>query len=225
MEIRPYTTILFQGDSITDSGRSRKNDEILGTGYAMMVAAWFSAVHPERNARFLNRGVSGNGIRELKDRWQKDCLDLKPDIVSILIGINDSLGKYLWSKPTPVENFEAYYVSILKQTQSSVNAEIVLLEPFMLSVSSEHIGFREDLNPKIEVVRRLSKKFKTFLVPLDEIFAKAAKKREPSYWAKDGIHPTLAGHALIAQSWLECLKWSERERQNSRPKSLQDNTS
>jgi len=204
-------TTLFQGDSITDAGRSRKNDEILGTGYAMIVAAWFSAKHPEKKARFLNRGVSGNGIRELKKRWQKDCLDLKPDTVSILIGINDALGRYLWNRPTPAENFEADYVSILEQTKSVLGAKIILSEPFILPVAKEHSKLRKDLNPKIEVVRKLSREFKTLLVPLNSIFALAIEKAEPSFWSEDGIHPTLAGHALIAQSWLKCMEQSEQE--------------
>lgn len=205
MKIPSNTTALFQGDSITDAGRDRKNSEDLGAGYAMIAAAWFSAIYPEKNVRFLNRGVSGNRIRELKDRWKKDCLDLGPSVVSILVGANDTLDRYLWNSPTSTERFEKDYTSILEQTWNVLNAQIVLLEPFLLHVTKDQLRLRENINQKIESVRKLSRKFKTLLVPLDKIFAEATEKREPSFWSLDGIHPTLAGHALIAQSWLKCV--------------------
>lgn len=195
--------ILFQGDSITDSGRSYKDNENLGTGYVMIAVAWISAVQPDKNLRFLNRGISGNRIRELKNRWQKDCLDLKPHIVSILIGVNDALSNRFWKKPTPIENFENDYRSILEQTRDVLGAQTILLEPFVLHVTKENLKLREILNPKIEVVRNLSKEFNTLLIPLDRIFTEATEKRNSSYWSQDGIHPTLAGHALIAKHWLE----------------------
>jgi lysophospholipase L1-like esterase len=203
MEIPSNATILFQGDSITDANRNYRNNEMLGTGYVMMTAAWFSAMHPEKNVKFCNRGIRGNGIRELKDRWQKDCLSLRPDIVSILIGINDTLRRCVWNTPTPIGSFETDYRAILEQTRIVLNAQVILLEPFLLHVAKEQLKLREDLNPKIEIVRRLSREFKTLLIPLDKIFAEAAEKKETSFWALDGFHPTLAGHALIAQSWLK----------------------
>jgi lysophospholipase L1-like esterase len=106
MDILPNSKILFQGDSITDSDRNYKNFDSLGTGYVMMASMWFSAKYPERKVTFLNRGVSGNRVRDLKNRWQKDCLNLKPNVVSILIGVNDTLGRYFWNSPTSMEEFE-----------------------------------------------------------------------------------------------------------------------
>jgi acyl-CoA thioesterase-1 len=202
---RQDMTVLFQGDSITDAGRNYLDDEVLGVGYVMMTAAWFSALHPERRARFINRGVSGNKIRDMKERWKKDCLELKPDVVSILIGVNDVLGRYFSNDPTSVESFEADYRRTLELTRSVFNARIVLMEPFIIQVGKEQVRLREDLDPKIEVVNRLSDEFKTLLVPLDRVFCEAAEKREPAFWSADGVHPTLAGHALIAQSWLRVM--------------------
>src|SRR5512139_2291541 len=106
MRIRSGTTILFTGDSITDAGRNRSRPLDLGTGYVFMVAERFFAKHSEARVGFLNRGVSGDRIRDLRARWQKDCLSLKPDIVSILIGVNDTLGKFFWDDPTSMESFE-----------------------------------------------------------------------------------------------------------------------
>jgi acyl-CoA thioesterase-1 len=178
----------------------------LWAGYVMLASAWFSATCPEKNVRFINRGISGNRVKDLRNRWQKDCLDLKPNIVSIMIGINDMWRRYDDNDPTSTESFETDYRQILLQTQSVLDPQIILLEPFLLHVKEEQLKWREDLNPKIEVVRKLSREFKTLLIPLDSIFAIAAQRKEPTFWSQDGVHPTLAGHALIAQSWLKAVK-------------------
>ena len=202
MRIRSGTTILFQGDSITDADRNRRKAHDLGTGYVMMVAERFLAKHPEVNVRFLNRGISGDRVRDLRKRWEKDCLSLRPDVVSILIGVNDTLETFFWGEPSSVESFEEDFVSILNLTRKNLDAQIVLLEPFLLSLSKEQIVLRQDINARIRVVRKLAKEFKTDLVQLDLIFSEAAKVKTPEFWSMDGVHPTPAGHGLIAESWL-----------------------
>jgi acyl-CoA thioesterase I len=198
LTLRENQMILFQGDSITDSGRKRNHNESLGDGYVMMTAAWLSAWYSEYNLKFINRGVSGNLVRDLKKRWKKDCLDLKPNIVSILVGIND----IHWLANSD-ESFRSDYRSVLEQTRQ-LGCQIVLLEPFLVD-SKEILELTEELNSKIAIVRELSKEFETGLIPLNEIFMEACVKSRPSFWALDGVHPTLAGHALIAQSWLKNL--------------------
>lgn len=188
---------LFQGDSITDSGRKSNHNESLGDGYVMMTAAWLSALHPEKNLKFFNRGVGGNRVRALRDRWKKDCLDLRPNLVSILIGVND-----IHWKPTSQESFKSDYANILEQTRQ-LKCQIVLLEPFLVDSKGNFLKLRRELNKKIEVIRELSREFETKLIPLNDIFVEACAKRAPSFWALDGVHPTLAGHALIAQSWIK----------------------
>ena len=205
MDILPNSMILFQGDSITDSGRNYKRYDSLGTGYAMMASKWFSAKYPEKKVTFLNRGLSGNKVRDLKNRWQKDCLDLKPNVVSILIGVNDAAERYFWNKPTSIEEFENDYRMILQQAKDSLSAKIVLLEPFMLSVAKKQFGLGEDLVNLVEIIRRLSREFGTLLVPLGKVFEDAERKREPSFWSADGVHPNIMGHALIAQNWLKTI--------------------
>ena len=195
--------ILFQGDSITDAGRNREEPWNLGTGYALMVAGWFKALFPEVNAAFLNRGISGDRVVDLKARWQEDCLDLKPDLISIMIGINDCWRRYDSNMPMPVEMFEANYREILKETKERLDAEIVLCEPFVLPVLEGQENWYEDLGPKIQVVRKLAREFNALLIPYDGIFAKAATVQKPAYWLFDGVHPTEAGHALIAREWLK----------------------
>ena len=190
-------TILFQGDSVTDSGRKSNHNESLGDGYVMMTAAWLSSLYPEYHMKFHNRGIGGNRIRDLRKRWKKDCLDLSPNLVSILIGVND----VNW-KATATESFQADYRSILELTQQS-KCQIVLLEPFLVYPSGNFLELTEELNKKIEVVRKLAREFETKLIPLKDIFVKACIKRDSSFWSLDGAHPTLAGHALIAQSWIK----------------------
>jgi lysophospholipase L1-like esterase len=203
--LEDHATVLFQGDSITDAGRSRESDADMGRGYASMAAAWFSALYPEKNVRFLNRGISGNRARDLRARWQPDCLDLNPTWVSILIGINDTWRRYDSHDPTPVEDFEADYRAILAATRRDLHARLMLMEPFVLPNPKDRGQWREDLDPKIAVIRKLAREFEAIYVPLDGLFAAAATQREMSFWLPDGVHPTAAGHALIAQAWLRAV--------------------
>lgn len=206
MKIRSGATILFQGDSLTDGDRNRDDPRDLGVGYVAMVAKRFSAEYPEVDAVFLNRGVSGDRIRDLRRRWQMDCLSLRPDVVSILVGVNDVLGVFFWDEPTSLEGFEADYAGILELTRKNLDAQLVLLEPFLLPVSKELAVLRDDVDSRIRVVKKLSEEFETGLVHLDSIFSEAAKLEKPEFWSADGVHPTPAGHALIAQSWLKSVE-------------------
>lgn len=202
--IEDNALVLFQGDSITDAGRSRENDAEMGAGYPTLVSAWFSAAYPQKNVRFLNRGISGNRASDLKARWQKDCLDLKPVWVSILIGINDTWRRYDSNDPTPVEVYRDNFRSILEATQKS-GAKIIILEPFVLPVPDDRKTWRVDLDPKIQAARELAREYKTIYVPLDGIFAEASTRRSSDFWTPDGVHPSTAGHALISQAWLRAV--------------------
>lgn len=206
MNIPNNYTILFQGDSITDWYRSRENDNDLGTGYVNFIAAYLDATYPEKRIKFINRGISGNRVVDLLNRWDEDCIALKPDLVSILIGINDCWRRYDRNDPTSVEDFEKNYRKILTQIKERLDAKIVLCEPFVLPYPEDRKQWREDLDPKIQVVRKLSLEFDTLYVPFDGIFASACAKREPAFWAEDGVHPTYAGHALMAKTWLDVVK-------------------
>ncbi len=203
--IQDSSLVLFQGDSITDSGRHRPDSVSLGDGYALITAAWFSALHPTKKIAFLNRGISGNRVPDLLQRWDEDCIALAPKTLSILIGVNDMWRRYDSNDPTSIESFEGGYRRLLDQTVSGLNPQIILCEPFLLAVHEAQKSWREDLDPKIEVVRLLASDYKTILVPLDTIFTEAAKQREPAYWLPDGVHTSPAGAALIAQSWLKAV--------------------
>jgi Lysophospholipase L1 and related esterases len=203
--IQPNAVVLFQGDSITDCGRDRANHKSLGFGYAAMAAAWFSALYPESGVTFLNRGISGNRVKDLLARWEDDCLALQPDWVSILIGINDCWRRYDRNDPTPVEEFYDGYRKLLTLVRERTKAGLILCEPFVLPYPEDRKAWRVDLDPKIHAVRELAREFGAYYVPFDGIFAQAATRTPPQYWAEDGVHPTLAGHALMAQAWLRTV--------------------
>ncbi|MDD5688133.1 MAG: SGNH/GDSL hydrolase family protein [Elusimicrobia bacterium] len=196
-------TILFQGDSITDCSRNKENGSSLGGGYAMFTSAWLMAKYPQYNLKFINRGISGHRTKDLVDRWDKDCIDLKPDWLSILIGINDTWRRYSENDPTSAEQFEKEYRILLDNVLAKLSVKLIMCEPFVLHCTDDLKLWREDLNPKIKIVRKLAKEYNAILIPLDKIFQKACKLQSPNYWAGDGVHPTLAGHALIAQSWMK----------------------
>ncbi|QYR22454.1 SGNH/GDSL hydrolase family protein [Paenibacillus sp. sptzw28] len=198
--------ILFQGDSITDAGRNREDGNSLGSGYANIAASLFSAQYPQKQVTFFNRGIGGDRVVDLHRRWEKDCLDLKPTWVSIYIGINDTWRRYDNNDPTSTEDFESGYRELIRMTKAQLNATIVLVEPFVLPVNESQKAWREDLESKIQAVRELANEFKTLYVPLDGLFAQASSQTGPAYWAPDGVHPSPAGSALIAQAWLQAVK-------------------
>jgi len=195
--------LLFQGDSITDAGRIREQSDHLGQGYAMMIAAWFTALYPHMNVTFLNRGISGNRTCDLVERWDRDCLDLKPDVVSILIGINDTWRAVDQKMLTSPGQFEKNYRHLLQKTVDKLDARLIVLEPFLLPNQACYSEMRKDLNPKIEVARALAREFSTVFVPLDGMFQAACSRVPAEIWSGDGIHLTPAGNALLAQAWLE----------------------
>jgi acyl-CoA thioesterase I len=203
MLINPNERILFTGDSITDCGRSREDSTNLGSGYVTIAATRLQKSMPEAELKIFNRGISGNQVSDLLGRFDSDLLDLKPTVISILIGINEVWRRYDSNSPTTVETYEKNYRTLLGRIREKLDARIVLLEPFLLHVPADRHTWREDLNPKIDAVRRLAVEFQTELLPLDGIFAQAATQAPAAYWAPDGVHPSEEGHALIAQTWLE----------------------
>ncbi len=202
IEIKSGMRVLFQGDSITDAGR-RETEDRLGTGYVHITAGILKVKVP--SLEIENRGIGGNRVKDLEPRWQADCIDLKPDVVSIMIGINDVFWRHAPEDAVSLEDYEAGYRRILTRTRDEIGAKIVMLEPFLLPVSEERRAARADLDPAIDAVRRLAREFADCYVPLDGLFAAAATRAEPKHWSTDGVHPTAAGHALIATAWLEAV--------------------
>ena len=202
-------TILFQGDSITDGNRTRNNDwnHVMGHGYQYLVASRLWSDYPDKELMFYNRGISGNRVRDLDLRWQKDAIDLKPDVISILIGVNDVNAVVNNTNPDSVEKFEETYKRILDKTKEALPETLfVLMEPFILPLG--HVNEKTEIwNAEIlkrqEIVRKLAENYQTVLIKLQEPFTNACKKAPSNYWIWDGIHPMPAGHELIARLWIK----------------------
>jgi lysophospholipase L1-like esterase len=202
-------TFLFQGDSITDGNRSRDMDwnHVLGHGYAYLIAARLWYQYPTNGFHFFNRGVSGNQITDLTRRWSEDTIALKPDLVSILIGINDTSNAVNGNKNCTVAGFENDYRALLKQTKQELPAvELVICEPFALPVGKrkdQWNGYQREITGRQEVARRLAEEFGAIYIPLQDRFNEAVKKYPPGeFWLWDGVHPMPNGHELIAIEWI-----------------------
>ena len=203
MILHPDDRILFTGDSITDCGRRENPGHPLGfNGYVALAAAALLAHFTSPHLQIFNRGIGGNRIAHLLGRFDSDLLALKPTVVSIMIGINDTWRAFDSNAPTTTASYEEDYRTILTRIRDELKARVVLIEPFVLHVPDDRHQWRADLNPRIDAVRRLALEFGTDLIPLDGMFAQAATQAPPAFWAADGVHPTLPGHQLIAQAWL-----------------------
>ncbi len=204
MALQKGDLILFQGDSITDCGRSREDTNDLGPGYPKMVAEALSALRPELELRFLNRGISGNRTYSLQERWEADCFALKPNLLSILVGINDVWHREVGTGQTD-EQLEANYRALLTDTRKTLgDIPIVILEPF-LTPDNETVITRPEMDSIIPIVRGLAKEFDATFVPLDAPLAAAAEALPPHSLTKEGVHPTEQGHAIIAKHWLDAV--------------------
>lgn len=202
MLITPGSHILFYGDSITDAGRTREDDTYLGFGYVQLITAALQSRFASWNLKISNRGLSGNRVFDLEDRLEKDLIALKPNLVSIMIGINDTWRRYDSNLISDIQEFKDSYERIIHRVSNELQARIIICEPFLLPVPEERGQWREDLDPRITAIRQLAWKYNLPYLPLDGIFAAAAAEAQAAYWLPDGVHPSLAGHGLIAEKWL-----------------------
>ena len=205
LPLGPDARWLFIGDSITDCGR-REDEAGLGHGYVRMLRDWLLAKSPADAPAVLNRGVGGNTIRDLDDRWQADVLDEQPDVLSVKIGINDVWRQLDKKGPgVPLGEFVATYDRLIARTIDALpNVKIVLCEPTVISPPQPAEG-NVTLLPYAMSIRELATKHRehvAFHVPLHGVCVEAQSQRPDVVWWPDGVHPTTAGHALIARAWL-----------------------
>ncbi len=197
--------ILFQGDSITDAHRGSESatDAGLGHGYVYLTAARLSADHSELRLVFRNRGVSGNNIHDLVSRWKEDTIALRPDVLSILIGINDTAAEMAF------DEFETAYDTLLDQTKAALpSVRLVLCEPFAL-LPPERDGavnaWDTNVRQRARIVEKLAEKYGARFVRFQKVFDEARKRAPAEYWLYDGIHPTHSGHQLMADEWIRAV--------------------
>ena len=197
--------LLFQGDSITDMGRNRSDAHHMGNGYPRYAAQLLTQRFPQIQWEFLNLGISGNRSCDLVERWQEDCIALQPDIVSIMIGVNDTWRAFDQQDPTTPEQFEENYRRILTDVRENTNAKIIMLEPFLLRCDEAKDAWRADLNAKIDVVRRLALEFADVYIPTDGMLTAASVAQSPSHWSDDGVHPNVQGARLISLYYADAV--------------------
>lgn len=199
--------VVFQGDSITDGGRDRKSGDAnssgaLGSGYPLLVAAAALAAHPDRELTFFNRGISGNKVPDLQARWKTDAIDLQPDVLSILIGVNDFWHKLDFGYAGTVQDYEQQYAALLDETRRALpRTQLLVLEPFVLRCGAVTARWFPEFDERRAAAARVAAKARVRFVPLQSAFDRQTRASPPEYWAADGVHPTPAGHALIAEQW------------------------
>jgi lysophospholipase L1-like esterase len=206
------TTLLFQGDSITDAGRDRADTApnqpaALGCGYAYLVTCRLLGDAPAAGLRAFNRGISGHRVPDLLERWPRDTLALAPDVLSLLIGVNDLWHKLGGRYDGSVRDFELGYRSLLEGTRRALpRARLLLCEPFVLRCGAVDARWFPEMDERRAVVPRLAREFGASLVPFQSVLDDAVGRGfAPEQLAADGVHPTLAGHQLLADAWLEVL--------------------
>ena len=212
--IEPGQTILFQGDSITDAGRKREPDvaaqpnhaPACGHGYAWLAAAQLLVDWPSNDLKFFNRGISGNKVFQLADRWQEDCLDLKPDVLSILVGVNDFWHREKHGYEGTLETYESDYRALVARTKEALpDVKLVICEPFILVVGAVDESWPAAFAGYRAAAKRVAEEAGAVFVPFQSMFDLATKVAPPQRWAADGVHPTPDGAALMAHWWLRAV--------------------
>lgn len=206
-------TILFQGDSITDAGREKEkelpnNPYSFGYGYAFLAASSLLNEYPEQELTIYNRGISGNKVFQLADRWQKDCLDLKPDVLSILIGVNDYWHTRNGHYNGTIEIYENDYRKLLQRTKDKFpDIKLVVCEPYyVLGASTVNESWIKPMKEYQAAALKIAEEFDAVWVPFQRVFDEAVKHAPATYWTPDGVHPAMAGAQLMAEAWLQAVK-------------------
>ena len=204
-------TVLFQGDSITDWGRDKSDSDPnsgLGHGYVFLASAHLRHKLPNHNLQCYNRGVGGDKVFQLADRWNQDCLQLKPDLLSILVGVNDFWHMVDGNYNGSAEKYKRDFIALLKRTKRELpNVDLVIGEPFVIKEgSSVDANWFPDFYAYQSMAKEVATKFDAAFIPYQSLFDEVTKNLNPTYWSQDGVHPTMAGFQLMAEAWLQTVK-------------------
>lgn len=207
MEKTTKRKLLFIGDSITDVGRNRNNPDSLGKGYVALIAKALADRDDSERYQLINRGISGNRILDIAERWHADCVSLEPDVVTLLIGINDTWhnvgDETVFATEAGAEQFEMHYRHLLASLRKKSDARLILMEPFVFPYPEDRKTWRVDLDPKQEIVKRLAEEFDAEWIGLDAYLNAIGAIDGYETLSNDGVHPTKEGHQLIADAWLK----------------------
>lgn len=205
--------ILFQGDSITDWGRDKtKNNpndsSALGGGYPLLISSKLLKDHPDKNLQLYNKGISGNKVFQLADRWDEDCLNLKPNVLSILVGVNDFWHTLTNGYTGTIETYRNDYKKLLDRTKQALpDVKLIIGEPFAVKgVKAVDEKWYPTFDGFRQAAQDMAKEFDAAFIPYQSIFDKATELAPGNYWTGDGVHPSLAGAELMATAWLEVVK-------------------
>jgi len=208
-KLKSGETLLFIGDSITDCGRREPQHQPLGCGYVQMVTDMLTIREPQKKITVINRGIGGDNVNDLRNRWHDDVFEIKPDWLSVKIGIND-LNQTLNNADLPAEKFEEVYDSLLAQTVKRFpKCQLLLIDPFFMSRDRVKNSYRarvlRTIPGYIDVVHRLSRKYKTRLVKTHDLFQEQLKHHKLERFSTEPVHPNSAGHLLIAEAIYKAL--------------------
>ena len=200
--------ILFQGDSITDADRSREKDYKLGVGYPRLVEASLGFDEPGKY-EFFNRGISGNRVVDLYARIKRDLINLAPDVLSILIGVNDVWHEVQTQNGVDAEKYYKIYCMLIEEIRAALpEIKIMILEPFVLKAEATENAweiFDAEVRLRAQMARKVAEKYGLRFVPLQEGFDRLAELAPNDYWLRDGVHPTAKGHEFIKREWLRAF--------------------
>lgn len=213
ISLQKSNIILFQGDSITDAGRNKEDDSfnnarVLGSGYAMLTGAALLEKFASLGLKIYNKGISGNKVYQLAERWDKDCLEIKPDILSILIGVNDFWHKLNGQYDGTVDIYKRDFIALLERTMSVLpGLKLIICEPFAVpGVKAVDDKWYPEFYEYQKAAREIAEKFSATFIPLQKIYDEAQKRAPGVYWTNDGVHASLAGAKLMAEAWLSVIK-------------------
>lgn len=205
--------ILFQGDSITDAHRKKDDNNAnstsaLGSGYPLLAASGLLYNNPGKNLHIYNKGISGNKVYQLAERWDTDCLDLKPTVLSILVGVNDFWHTLVNNYKGTLKTYQDDYKALLDRTRQKLpEVKLIIGEPYaIIGVKAVDAAWYPAFNDYRSAAREIADQYNAVFIPYQAIYDKALQSAPGSYWTADGVHPSLAGAQLMAQAWLETVK-------------------
>ncbi|MCB0664501.1 MAG: SGNH/GDSL hydrolase family protein [Saprospiraceae bacterium] len=211
LQIPQGLRILFQGDSITDAGRDRgdyyaNRGRGMGGGYVYQIVSELLGNHPGAELQCFNRGISGHKVFQLADRWDLDCLALRPDVLSILIGVNDFWHMINGQYDGTVKTYEDDFRQLLQRTREALpDVKLIIGEPFAVEGGSAINEKWSSFHPYRLAAKDLAAEFDAAFIPYHSIFSEALRNESVAYWCPDGVHPSIAGAHLMQQAWLKAF--------------------